>query len=82
MTDSNKSFYAFKSSINSVRRWLGIYTNSEREMLTYSKRIKRLSMSIMCGTKTITKRPEWMKYEDYKKMRALQKKVGNKNLKR
>lgn len=61
-----------------LRRWLGIYTREEKEVLAYAKRIKQETILVASKQKQITSRPDWMRYEDYKKLRSLQNKVERK----
>jgi hypothetical protein len=61
-----------------LRRWLGFYTREEREVMTYAKRIKQKTISVTYGGEIMTERPNWMRQEDYIKLRALAKKVERK----
>lgn len=54
------------------RRWLGFYTKDEREVIAYSKKLKRYAFGIRDGKERLTRRPEWMRHEDYREMRKLQ----------
>lgn len=64
------------------RRWLGIYTVDEREVLEYAKRTKTESILVLTGQKILTSRPDWMRYEDYKKLQGLQKQAERKRRRR
>lgn len=57
------------------RRWLGIYSKEEREVLDYARKLKKTAMQIALGQLILTSRPEWMRYEDWVEARKLQNKL-------
>lgn len=57
------------------RRWLGIYSKEEREVLDYARKLKKTTMQIARGQLSLLSRPEWMRYEDWVKVRKLQNKL-------
>lgn len=63
-----------------VRRAFGFFTDEEKEVLNYARRVKRLGLSIAKGHTILQGRPEWLRQADYQKMRALQKNVTEKKL--
>lgn len=60
------------------RRCLRIYSAKEKQSLFYANAIKRVSDGIVCGSLTITARPQWMRYEEYNNLRKLQNRVDKK----
>lgn len=71
-----------KSAWQTFRRWLGIYTRDEKEVINYSRRLKAETLAVAMRQKVVASRPDWMRYEDYQKLRALQNKVERKNPRR
>lgn len=71
-----------KNAWQTFRRWLGIYTSEEKEVIAYSRRIKAETIAVAMRQKVVTSRPDWMRYEDYQKLRALQNKVERKKPRR
>lgn len=63
------------SAWQKFRRWLGIYTREEKEVMGYAQRIKQETIAVVSRQKVVTGRPDWMRYEDYQKLCALQNKV-------
>ena len=57
------------------RRWLGIYSKEEREVLDYARKLKKTTMQIARGQLTLLSRPEWMRHEDWVEVRKLQNKL-------
>lgn len=57
------------------RRWLGIYSKEEREVLDYARKLKKTTMQIARGQLTLLSRPEWMRHEDWVEVRKLQTKL-------
>lgn len=57
------------------RRWLGIYSKEEREVLDYARKLKKTTMRIARGQLSLLSRPEWMRYEDWVEVRKLQNKL-------
>ena len=57
------------------RRWLGIYSKEEREVLDYARKLKKITMRIARGQLTLFSRPEWMRHEDWVEVRKLQNKL-------
>ena len=57
------------------RRWLGIYSKEEREVLDYARKLKKTTMQIARGQLTLFSRPEWMRHEDWVEVRKLQNKL-------
>lgn len=58
-----------------IRRWLGIYSKKEREVLDYARKLKTTAMQIARGRLTLLSRPDWMRYEDWREVRKLQTKL-------
>lgn len=58
-----------------IRRWLGIYSKEEREVLDYTRKLKKTTMQIARGRLTLLSRPDWMRYEDWREVRKLQTKL-------
>lgn len=67
---------AEKTRWQGLRQWLGIYTRSEKALMEYNHQIKKLAVAILRKKQTLTERPDWMKFEDYKRLRELQKKYS------
>ena len=61
--------------IGVFRRWLGIYSKEEREVLDYARKLKKTTMQIARGQLTLLSRPEWMRHEDWVEVRKLQTKL-------
>lgn len=57
------------------RRWLGIYSKEEREVLDYARKLKKTTMQIARGQQSLLSRPEWMRHEDWVEVRKLQTKL-------
>lgn len=57
------------------RRWLGIYSKEEREVLDYARKLKKTTMRIARGQQSLLSRPEWMRHEDWVEVRKLQTKL-------
>jgi hypothetical protein len=57
------------------RRWLGIYSKEEREVLDYARKLKKTTMQIARGQLTLFSRPGWMRHEDWVEVRKLQNKL-------
>lgn len=57
------------------RRWLGIYSKEEREVLDYARKLKKTAMQIALGQLILTSRPKWMRHEDWVEARKLQNKL-------
>ena len=57
------------------RRWLGIYSRDEWEVLGYARKLKMTTMQIARGQLTLLSRPDWMRYEDWREVRKLQTKL-------
>ena len=57
------------------RRWLGIYSKGEREVLDYARKLKKTTMQIARGQLSLLSRPEWMRHEDWVEVRKLQTKI-------
>ena len=57
------------------RRWLGIYSKEEREVLDYARKLKKTTMQIARGQLTLLSRPKWMRHEDWGEVRKLQNKL-------
>ena len=57
------------------RRWLGIYSKEEREVLDYARKLKKTTMQIARGQLTLLSRPKWMRHEDWVEVRKLQNKL-------
>ena len=57
------------------RRWLGIYSKEEREVLDYARKLKKTTMRIARGQQSLLSRPEWMRHEDWVEVRKLQNKL-------
>jgi hypothetical protein len=58
-----------------IRRWLGIYSKEEREVLDYARKLKKTTMQIARGQLTLLSRPYWMRHEDWVEVRKLQNKL-------
>ena len=58
-----------------IRRWFGIYSKEEREVLDYSRKLKETTMRIARGQQNLLSRPDWMRYEDWREVRKLQNKL-------
>jgi hypothetical protein len=58
-----------------IRRWLGIYSKEEREVLDYARKLKKTTMQIARGQLTLLSRPYWMRHEDWREVRKLQNKL-------
>ena len=58
-----------------IRRWFGIYSKEEREVLDYARKLKETTMQIARGQLTLSSRPYWMRYEDWREVRRLQNKL-------
>lgn len=58
-----------------IRRWLGIYSKEEREVLDYARKLKKTAMQIARGQQSLLSRPDWMRYEDWREVRKLQTKI-------
>ena len=58
-----------------IRRWFGIYSKEEREVLDYSRKLKETTMQIARGQQSLRSRPEWMRHEDWREVRRLQNKL-------
>lgn len=56
------------------RRWVGIYTQQEREVIEYNRRIKEEAIAITKG-KGIAVRPSWMRIEDFRDLRKFAQRV-------
>ena len=56
-----------------IRRWLGIYSKEEREVLDYARKLK--TTTIAQGQLTLLSCPDWMRYEDWREVRKLQTKL-------
>ena len=63
------------------RRWLGIYSKEEREVLDYARKLKKTTMQIARGQLTLLSRPEWMRHEDWVEVRKLQNKLERRHRK-
>ena len=61
--------------IGVFRRWLGIYSKEEREVLDYARKLKKTTMQIARGQLTLLSRPKWMRHEDWREVRKLQNKL-------
>ena len=61
--------------LGGFRRWLGIYSKEEREVLDYARKLKKITMRIARGQLTLSSRPEWMRHEDWVEVRKLQNKL-------
>lgn len=64
--------------LGEFRRWLGIYSKEEREVLDYARKLnelKKTTMQIARGQLTLLSRPEWMRHEDWVEVRKLQNKL-------
>ena len=61
--------------IGVFRRWLGIYSKEEREVLDYARKLKKTTMQIARGQLTLLSRPYWMRHEDWVEVRKLQNKL-------
>ena len=61
--------------IGVIRRWLGIYSKEEREVLDYARKLKKTTMQIARGQQSLLSRPDWMRYEDWREVRKLQTKL-------
>ena len=61
--------------IGVFRRWLGIYSKEEREVLDYARKLKKTTMQIARGQLTLLSRPKWMRHEDWVEVRKLQNKL-------
>lgn len=57
------------------RRWLGIYSKEEREVLDYARKLKKTTMQIARGQLALLSRPEWMRHKDWVEVRKLQNKL-------
>ena len=57
------------------RRWLGIYSKEEREVLDYARKLKKTTVQIARGQQSLLSRPEWMRHEDWVEVRKLQNKL-------
>ena len=57
------------------RRWLGIYSKEEREVLDYARKLKKTTMQIARGQQSLLSRPYWMRHEDWVEVRKLQNKL-------
>jgi hypothetical protein len=55
------------------RRWLGIYSKEEREVLDYARKLKKTTMQIARGQLTLSSRPGWMRHEDWVEVRKLER---------
>lgn len=58
-----------------IRRWLGIYSKEEREVLDYARKLKKTAMQIARGQLALLSRPDWMRYEGWREVRKLQTKI-------
>nr|DAD76918.1 MAG TPA: hypothetical protein [Siphoviridae sp. ct3b712] len=58
-----------------VRRAFGLFTREEKSELRYLRMVHHLASRIAKGQEFLGARPGWLKMEDYKHLRALQKKV-------
>lgn len=58
-----------------VRRAFGIFTEDEKEVLRYARKVHGLAVRIAKGKTALATRPEWLRQEDYRSLRNLQKKV-------
>lgn len=56
------------------RRWIGIYTQQEKEVIAYTDRIKEEAISITKG-KSLIIRPQWMRIEDFRELRKLYNRI-------
>ena len=61
--------------IGVFRRWLGIYSKEEREVLDYARKLKKTTMQIARGQQSLLSRPYWMRHEDWVEVRKLQTKL-------
>ena len=61
--------------IGVFRRWLGIYSKEEREVLDYARKLKKTTMQIARGQQSLLSRPHWMRHEDWVEVRKLQTKL-------
>jgi hypothetical protein len=61
--------------IGVIRRWLGIYSKEEREVLDYARKLKKTTMQIARGQQSLLSRPYWMRHEDWVEVRKLQTKL-------
>ena len=61
--------------IGVFRRWLGIYSKEEREVLDYARKLKKITMQIARGQQSLLSRPYWMRHEDWVEVRKLQTKL-------
>ncbi len=68
--------------IGMLRRWLGIYNKQEREILYYAKAVRRETVAVLTGQKHMPlRRPEWMHFEDYARLRKFANKAQQKRRK-
>lgn len=58
-----------------VRRAFGIFTKDEKEVLRYARKVHGLAAGIAKGGTVLVTRPEWLRAEDYRSLKALQKRV-------
>ena len=61
--------------LGAFRRWLGIYSKEEQEVLDYTRKLKKATMRIARGQQSLLSRPEWMRHEDWVEVRKLQTKL-------
>ena len=59
--------------IGVFRRWLGIYSKEEREVLDYARKLKKTTMQIARGQQSLLSRPYWMRHEDWIEVRKLER---------
>nr|DAQ55725.1 MAG TPA: hypothetical protein [Caudoviricetes sp.] len=58
-----------------VRRAFGLFTREEKTELRYLRMVHHLASRIAKGQEFLGARPGWLRIEDYKSLRTLQKKV-------
>lgn len=58
-----------------VRRAFGVFTREEKSELRHFRKVHHLASLIAKGRETLGPRPEWLRMEEYKALRSLQKKV-------
>ena len=58
-----------------TRRAFGIFTKEEKEGLRYARKVHALGVRIAKGKTVLVTRPGWLRQEDYRSLRNLQKKV-------
>ena len=75
MKKTEKLWLPPTGKIGVFRRWLGIYSKEEREVLDCARKLKKITMQIARGQQSLLSRPYWMRHEDWVEVRKLQTKL-------